>query len=117
MKSGSEPDAIIVFSFSFSLPAGTMKLRFTPVFFVMYCEVASTPHLLGNQEKLRYQSNVIGDVSAFQPGLVRGYGLAFRRWRSRLFCRFASPAACSWRYPDASVPRRSRCRCRRKPSA
>ncbi|MNL43473.1 hypothetical protein D3C87_1659870 [compost metagenome] len=68
MKSGSLPEAISVLSFSFSFPAGTMKLMFTPVFFVTYWEVGSTPHLFGNQAKFRYQSNVIGEVSLFQPG-------------------------------------------------
>ncbi|MNP33045.1 hypothetical protein D3C76_1262590 [compost metagenome] len=68
MKSGSLPEAINVFSFSFSLPAGTIKLMSTPVFLVIYWEVGSTPHLFGNQAKFRYQSNVIGDVSDFQPG-------------------------------------------------
>ncbi len=68
MKSGSLPEAISVFSFSFSLPAGTIKLISTPVFLVIYWEVGSTPHLLGNQAKFRYQSNVIGDVSDFHPG-------------------------------------------------
>ena len=67
MKSGSWLAAIIAFSFSFSFPAGTIRFSSTPVFFVMYCEVGSTPHLFGNQAKFKYQSNVIGDVSAFQP--------------------------------------------------
>src|SRR5690606_37612269 len=49
-------------------PAGTMKLMFTPVFFVTYWEVGSTPHLFGNQAKFRYQSKVMGDVSDFHPG-------------------------------------------------